>query len=301
MKHKMNLDEIRNERQKWMSWKNIAPLREALQSLPQGSWHVSLEDVVTISGACDSDAIEGVARVMMPWRKGPFEVCGVYIDTEWRSNLKYNLLRKHFDLKGKRVADIGCNNGYYLFRMQEDSPKLLVGFDPSALYKTQFDFINHFVKSEIVYELLGVEHLEFYEEKFDTIFCLGVLYHRSDPVAMLKSLYKGLDKEGEVYLDTFYISGEEEVALCPGASYSKIPNITFVPTISALKNWCLRAGFSSFEVLETAKTTADEQRKTDWIEGQSLEDFLDPNDSSKTVEGYEAPQRVYVRLKKGTK
>ena len=294
----MNLDEVRNERQKWMSWKNIAPLRETLESLPQSSWHVELGDVVKISGDCDKETIERVARMMMPWRKGPFEVCDVYIDTEWRSNLKYNLLRKHFNLKGKRVADIGCNNGYYLFRMQEDAPKSLVGFDPSALYKTQFDFINHFVKSEIVYELLGVEHLEFYEEKFDTIFCLGVLYHRSDPVMMLKSLFKGLDKEGEVYLDTFYISGEEEMALCPAESYSKIPNITFVPTINALKNWCLRAGFKSFEVLETAITTLDEQRKTDWIEGQSLEEFLDPKDASKTVEGYEAPQRVYVRLKK---
>ena len=68
--------------------------------------------------------------------------------------------------------------------------------------------INHFAKTDIVYELLGVEHLPLYEEKFDTIFCLGVLYHRSDPVAMLKQLYKGLDGSGEVYLDTFMIDGE---------------------------------------------------------------------------------------------
>jgi tRNA (mo5U34)-methyltransferase len=183
--------------------------------------------------------------------------------------------------------------------MQEDAPKSLVGFDPSPLYKTQFEFINHFVKSDIVYELLGVEHLEFYEEKFDVIFCLGVLYHRSDPVAMLKSLYKGLDKKGEVILDTFYIEGNDEVCLCPKSSYSKIPNIYFVPTIKALKNWCLRAGFKSFEVLETSITNSNEQRKTEWIEGESLENFLDENDKSKTVEGYPAPARVYVKLMKG--
>ena len=113
---------------------------------------------------------------------------------------------------------------------------------------------------------------------------------------MLKQLYKGLDKEGEVILDTFYIEGEEEMCLSPKSSYSKIPNIYFVPTIKALKNWCLRAGFSEFEVLETSKTDSNEQRKTSWIEGQSLEDFLDPNDDTKTVEGYLAPQRVYVKL-----
>jgi tRNA (mo5U34)-methyltransferase len=279
----MNLNQLREERQKWMTWKNIAPLRTALDSLEEGIWSVELGDIIKVSGDKPSN-IKEVAKLLMPWRKGPFELFDMYIDSEWKSNIKYNLLRKHFSLKERRVADIGCNNGYYLFRMQEDEPKLLVGFDPSPLYKTQFDLINHFVKSDIVYELLGVEHLEFYEEKFDTIFCLGVLYHRSDPVAMLKSLYKGLDNKGEVILDTFYIKGDDEMCLCPESSYSKIPNIYFVPTIKALKNWCLRAGFNSFEVLETSVTEADEQRKTEWIEGQSLEDFLDPNDKTKTVE-----------------
>ncbi len=297
----MNLIELRKTREKWMTWKNIAPLREAIESLADSDAKVELGDVVKISGDIDEQKIYDTAKLLMPWRKGPFEIGTTYIDTEWRSNIKYNLLRPYFNLKDKRVADIGCNNGYYLFRMQEDKPKSLVGFDPSPLYKTQFDFINHFAKTDIVYELLGVEHLEFYEEKFDTIFCLGVLYHRSDPVAMLKQLYKGLDKQGEVILDTFYIEGEGEMCLCPESSYSKIPNIYFVPTIGALKNWCLRAGFVSFEVLETSVTEADEQRKTEWIEGQSLEDFLDPNDNTKTVEGYPAPARIYVRLIKDKK
>ncbi|MBD3823812.1 MAG: tRNA 5-methoxyuridine(34)/uridine 5-oxyacetic acid(34) synthase CmoB [Epsilonproteobacteria bacterium] len=293
----MDLNLVRQEREKWLTWKNIAPLQEALKNLQEGSWHVNLGDCVEISGECHDD-VYTTARMMMPWRKGPFSICGTYIDSEWRSNVKYNLLRPHFNLNGKRVADIGCNNGYYLFRMQEDNPAKLVGFDPSALFMTQFQFVNHFVKSDIVYELLGVEHLEFYEEKFDFIFCLGVLYHRSDPVSMIKSLYKGLDKKGEVILDTFYIEGEEEICLTPALTYSKIPNIYFVPTIPALKNWCMRAGFDSFEVLETTTTTPDEQRKTEWIEGQSLEDFLDPDDADKTVEGYPAPRRVYVKLKK---
>jgi len=297
----MNLETVRKERQKWMTWKNIAPLRKAIEDLEVVKTSVSYEDVVHISGDFDEAKIFATAKLLMPWRKGPFQIGNTFIDSEWQSNIKYNLLRPYFDLKDKRVADIGCNNGYYMFRMLEDNPKALVGFDPSPLYKTQFDFINTFVKSEIVYELLGVEHLEFYEEKFDTIFCLGVLYHRSDPVAMLKQLYKGLDKQGEVILDTFYIEGESEMALCPESSYSKIPNIYFVPTIQALKNWCLRAGFTSFELLQTSVTEKNEQRKTEWIEGQSLEDFLDPQDSTKTVEGYPAPARVYVRLIKDKK
>ena len=294
----MELAAIREERRKWMTWKNIKPIREALEALPEIPCEMLLEDTVTLitNNTPDMEQIERTARLMMPWRKGPFDIFGLHIDTEWRSDLKYNLLRPHFNLEGKRVADIGCNNGYYLFRMLEDNPEKLIGFDPSAVYKCQFDLINHFAKTDIVYELLGVEHLPFYEEKFDVIFCLGVLYHRSDPVAMLKALTKGLDKKGEVILDTFMIDGDEEICLTPAGSYSKIPNIYFVPTVKALKNWCLRAGFKGFEVLEITTTTADEQRKTEWIEGQSLEDFLDPDDNSKTVEGYPAPKRVYVKL-----
>lgn len=296
----MNLMQVRQERQKWLTWKNIAPLKEIVDNLEAIDCEVRLDDAVTvISGDGHSIDLYKFAKEFMPWRKGPFDLFGLFIDSEWRSNLKYNLLRPYFDLKDKRVADIGCNNGYYLFRMQEDRPKRLVGFDPSPLFMMQFEFINHFVKSDIVYELLGVEHLEFYEEKFDFIFCLGVLYHRSDPVGMLKSLFRGLERGGEVILDTFYISGDDDICLTPETTYSKISNIYFVPTVKALKNWCMRAGFSDFEVLATTVTDESEQRKTEWIGGESLVDFLDQDDKTKTIEGYEAPKRVFVKLKKG--
>jgi len=296
----MDLTQLRQERRKWLTWKNIAPLQQAIKALPvYGDAQIRLGDAVEvhIPNLIHEDAakIEQTARMMLPWRKGPFGINDLFIDSEWQSQIKYNLLEPHFDLQDKVVGDIGCNNGYYLFRMQTQQPKKLVGFDPSAIYCSQFQFIDHFVRSNITYEMLGVEHVEFYEHKFDTLFCLGVLYHRSDPVGMLKSLYKGLNKDGELILDTFMIDGAEEIVLTPKERYSKIPNIYFIPTVNALKNWCYRAGFAEVEVLEIKKTDLNEQRKTKWIETQSLEDFLDPNDPDKTVEGYPAPKRVYIK------
>lgn len=296
----MDIELLKQERQKWLTWKDIKPLREALKSLEPSEASIMIEDTIMIDADVSNaykEKIDSIARMMKPWRKGPFKVFDTFIDSEWNSAIKYNLLKPYFNLKDKCVADIGCNNGYYMFRMLEQSPTKIVGFDPSPLCLTQFDFINHFVKSDIKYELLGIEHLEFYKEKFDTIFCLGVLYHRPDPVGALKSLKKGLNKNGELFLDTFMIDGEEEIALTPNKTYSKIPNIYFVPTIPALKNWCLRAGFKEFEVLEIKKTLPDEQRKTEWIPGQSLDNFLDKDDPNYTVEGYPAPKRVYIRAK----
>ncbi|WP_187646808.1 tRNA 5-methoxyuridine(34)/uridine 5-oxyacetic acid(34) synthase CmoB [Nitrosophilus labii] len=300
----MDIESIKKERKSWLKWKNIAPLRELLSILPDiNVSKIELEDVVKIEGEVTKQQREYISEVSLalrPWRKGPFDIFGTFIDSEWKSNIKYNLLKKHFHLKGKSVADIGCNNGYYMFRMLKEKPKEIVGFDPSPLFKTQFDFINRYVKSDIVYELLGVEHLPFYHKKFDVIFCLGVLYHRSDPIVMLKWLKQGLKRDGEVYLDTFYIEGEEPIALCPAKTYSKISNVHFVPTVAALKNWCEKAGFDSFEVLAKKPTTFEEQRKTKWILGESLEDFLDKDNPNLTVEGYPAPKRVYVRLKVGS-
>lgn len=297
----MNLDIVRQERLGWLEWKDIKPMREALKTLPcRDTITCSFGDVIDIQGlhVKDAEAISTCAKTLMPWRKGPFQILNTFIDTEWQSFIKYNLLEPHFNLEGKVVGDIGCNNGYYLFRMLTQRPKKLVGFDPSALYKTQFDFINHFIQSDIVYEMLGVEHLPHYEHRFDTLFCLGVLYHRSDPIQTLKSLYQGLNAGGELILDTFMIDGESPVALCPSKTYSKIPNVYFVPTIPALYNWLERAKFRNIELLEVRITDKDEQRKTDWIYGESLENFLDPNNPTLTIEGFPAPKRVYIKAKR---
>ncbi|MGM0534385.1 MAG: tRNA 5-methoxyuridine(34)/uridine 5-oxyacetic acid(34) synthase CmoB, partial [Campylobacterota bacterium] len=227
----MDIDAIKKERQKWMGWKNIAPIRQALDALPACTSSVSLGDTIEITTDLDDAVIEKTAKMMIPWRKGPFAINSVFIDSEWQSFLKYNLLAPHFDVDGKSVADIGCNNGYYLFRMSGQGAKELVGFDPSALNLCQFDFLDRFIQSGIRYELLGVEHLPFYEQTFDLIFCLGVLYHRIDPIGTLKSLRRGLNKGGEMILDTFMIDGEQEVALTPRGRYSRMRNVFFIPTV----------------------------------------------------------------------
>lgn len=302
----MNLEILQKKKEECRTWKNVEPwflqLKEACK-IEKSNLKIDYGDWFSIGNRADLsdeeyEIIVQTAKKLIPWRKGPFKIFDLEIDSEWQSNIKYNLIRPYFNLKDKIVADIGCNNGYYMFRMLEDCPKRLIGFDPSPLTLHQFELINHFVKSDIVYEMLGVEHLEFYNHKFDFIFMLGVLYHRPDPVGTLKSLARGLNSKGEILIDTFMIDGDDEICLTPNKRYSKIPNIYFIPTIPALKNWLERAGFENIEVLATTVTTSEEQRKTPWSFDESLEDFLDPNDSSKTVEGYPAPKRVYVKARK---
>lgn len=259
---------------------------------------LSLNESVDI--ACErefDDEIRQIALALKPWRKGPFRINELFIDSEWQSFVKFNLLKPYLsELSGKVVADVGCNNGYYMFKMLEFSPAKLVGFDPSTRTFLQFRLLNALAKTPINYELLGIESVPAYAHKFDIIFCLGVIYHRSDPVKMLKELKASLNKGGVVFLDTLFIEDEREIALVPRQTYSKIANIYFVPSVSALRNWCERAGFVGFKVLASKATDTFEQRQTAWSEGYSLQDFLNPANSNLTCEGYPAPKRVYVRL-----
>jgi len=299
----IDLNKLRQEREKCIEWKNIKPRWEAIRGLPkindvQIKIGDSIEIILNNLSLEDEKYIYDTAKLIQPWRKGPFQISTTFIDSEWQSYIKYDLLKPYFNITNKIVGDIGCNNGYYLFRMMAENPKKLVGFDPSSIPYCQFKFLEHFIQSGIKYELLGIEHVEFYEHKFDILFCLGVLYHRPNPIGSLKSLYKGLNWGGELILDTFMIDGEDEICLTPKKRYSKIPNIYFIPTVNALKNWCYRAGFEEVEVLEISKTKLEEQRKTEWINTESLDDFLDNEDDSKTVEGYPAPKRVYIKAKK---
>ncbi|EDM24483.1 tRNA 5-methoxyuridine(34)/uridine 5-oxyacetic acid(34) synthase CmoB [Caminibacter mediatlanticus] len=299
----MNIEEILKEREEWFKWKNIAPIVTQLNNLKlkMKNWKIDsffLNNTIEINlSNYDKDFLLNTAKMLKPWRKGPFKVGDIFIDSEWKSYIKWNTLIPFLDLENKDILDVGCNNGYYMFRMLEMDPKSITGFDPSALFNLQFEFINSFINSKIKieYKLLGVEHIPYYHKKFDVIFCMGVLYHRKDPIDMLKTLKAGLKKGGEVILDTLIIEGNEEVALSP-LRYAKMKNVYFIPTLKTLYNWIKRANFSDVKFIGKRYTTTNEQRKTDWIEGESLESFLNKT-QTKTIEGYDPPLRCYLKLK----
>lgn len=277
--------------------KNIKDIYEEIFLLPKIKTKNTIGDIIKIQAIEDISNLNKINQLcisLKPWRKGPFKIIQNEINSEWDSSIKFNIIKNHLDICNKNVADIGCNNGYYMFRMLDLNPKSITGFDPSALCKCQFDFVNHFIKSEIKFELLGLHDLVHYDEKFDYLICLGVLYHRSDPIECLKILRKSLNKNGILILDSIIIDSNLPISLSP-MRYAKMKNIYFIPSKSALEVWLKKAGFKNIEIIKIMKTTTKEQRKTQWINTQSLEDFLDSNDSNKTIEGYPSPIRIYIK------
>lgn len=259
-------------------------------------------DVVRIGSPNDisneeQEQVYKVLRGFMPWRKGPYQVFGIDIDAEWRSNRKWSRVLPNLpDLSGKIVADVGSSNGYYMFRMSPHKPKAVIGFEPYIHHYFTFQTLNSFAGLSNLYsELLGVEHLGLFTNCFDIVFLMGILYHRVSPVESLKEVKKSIKPGGVVIVESQAIPGDEPMALFPEARYAKVPGTYFVPTAVCLKNWMIRAGFCDVEIFCSHPMSNKEQRKTDWMVFESYDDFIDQDDPTLTVEGYPAPLRVFLK------
>ena len=242
------------------------------------------------------DELEQHLRLLMPWRKGPMSIIGLDINTEWHSDWKWDRVQPHLDsLKGKQVLDIGCGNGYYALRSYGQGADLVVGVDPGQKYIMQFYALKKYLGNIPVHLLpLGIEDIPPSLKAFDTVFSMGVLYHRRSPLDHLYELRDCLKPGGELVLETLVIEGDVNSVLVPTDRYQQMRNVWFLPSCDALVLWMERCGFKNVRVVDVTKTTIDEQRATDWMTFDSLENFLDPNDSTKTIEGYPGPMRAVV-------
>ncbi|MBI5451671.1 MAG: tRNA 5-methoxyuridine(34)/uridine 5-oxyacetic acid(34) synthase CmoB [Gammaproteobacteria bacterium] len=237
-----------------------------------------------------------VLRQLHPWRKGPFSIFGIDIDSEWRSDQKWQRLAPHISgLQGRLVLDVGCGNGYYGWRMLGAGAGLVIGIEPMALFNVQFQAIKHYQPTMPLHVLpLAVEEVPVDLQAFDTVFSMGVLYHRRSPLDHLLELKGMLRSGGELVLETLVIDGGIDQVLLPEGRYAKMRNVWFIPSCLMLERWLLRCGFTAVRIVDVSTTSVSEQRRTEWMHFESLADFLAPGDPLRTLEGYPAPRRAVV-------
>lgn len=230
---------------------------------------------------------------LIPWRKGPITLFNEFIDTEWRSDWKWDRVKPYLHLKDRNVLDVGCGNGYHMWRALADKPARVLGIDPSPRFVVQFYMLKKYYQGKTPIDLLpiGIQDLPGHE-LFDTVLSMGVLYHRRSPMDHLIELADQLRPGGQLLLETLVIEGAENDVLLPDGRYAKMPNVWFIPSVLALSKWIKRAGFTDIQCVDESVTTFEEQRTTDWMRFHSLKDFLDPNNPELTFEGYPRPRRA---------
>ncbi len=282
---------------------DIPRWREELFSLPDLEIVKSIIDEpivkASINGSLSKIEINRFTKSLMglhPWRKGPFEVAGIKINTEWRSDFKWGRIQKFIKtLNGKRVLDVGCGSGYHCWRMLGEGADLVLGIDPSPLFVFQFWAIQKYLSQSRVCVLPAkLEYLPKKLKAFDTVFSMGVLYHRRSPFDHLRLLKEATADGGQVILETLVIEGGENDVLIPENRYSNMGNVWFIPSVPSLCKWFKKMKFKDLEVVDISATTIEEQRSTDWMQFNSLSSFLDPRDPTKTIEGYPAPRRALI-------
>lgn len=268
---------------------------------PYCAHYRELKSSVTLGQASELTAgeqrkLENLLQHLHPWRKGPYHLFGIHIDTEWRSDWKWDRVLPHITpLQGRRVLDVGCGSGYHMWRMLGEEARLVVGIDPSPLFLCQFSAIKQLAGNDerIHFLPLGIEQLPKLEA-FDTVFSMGVLYHRRSPIDHLLQLRDQLRDGGELILETLIVDGGPNEVLVPGERYAQMRNVWFIPSGLALVRWLEKCGFENVRIVDESTTSTDEQRRTAWMRNDSLAEFLDPTDPSLTIEGYPAPKRAVL-------
>ncbi len=231
--------------------------------------------------------------LLHPWRKGPFFLDNIHLDTEWRSDWKWDRIAPQLsDMDQQTILDVGCGNGYHLFRMSGMGARAVVGIDPSQKFYAQFMAINKLMKVDNVWHLpIALEDLPPIKG-FDKVFSMGVLYHRRSPIEHIRQLKSFVRKGGELILETLVVDGDESTALVPTDRYAQMRNVWFLPSVSALTRWMARCDLQDIQLIDINQTSLQEQRSTDWMTFHSLANYLDPKNTSLTVEGYPAPKRA---------
>lgn len=273
---------------------NLPGWLAALEALPDlAAAEVDLGDCVTASGpvsAGDRERLEAVLQALHPWRKGPFELFGVRIDSEWRSDWKWQRVAPHLDeLAGRRVLDVGCGNGYFGWRMLAAGAAQVIGVDPSVLYCLQHRAVARYLRCP-ANQVLPLRFEELPDARFDTVFSMGVIYHRRDPDDHAARLFRHTRPGGQVVLESLVVNAARPLE--PAERYARMRNVWVVPTPAQLEAWLRSAGFVDVRVVDVTPTSTAEQRATGWMRFESLQQALDPEHPERTVEGYPAPVRA---------
>ncbi|MCX7068731.1 MAG: tRNA 5-methoxyuridine(34)/uridine 5-oxyacetic acid(34) synthase CmoB [Methylococcales bacterium] len=275
--------------------------QSVIQQLPElnPSQRLLDADAVQIGNSGDLSYIqqaqlEQCLRALHPWRKGPYQLFGTHIDTEWRSHWKWDRLKNHLaPLEHRLILDVGCGNGYHCWRLLGAGAKMVVGIDPTLLNVMQFQLIKKLHGTAPVYVLpLGIESVPSNLQVFDTVFSMGVLYHRRSPIDHLLELKGCLQQGGELVLETLVIDGGLGEVLVPEHRYAKMRNVWFLPSCDTLMSWLKRCGFKNVRLVDVTTTSIEEQRSTEWMQFHSLQDFLHPENPQLTCEGLPAPKRA---------
>lgn len=140
----------------------------------------------------DTTTIQQRVRALGPWfhdldlqgvRTAPDHPLGNFLQELWST------VSAAFpeDMTGKTVLDVGCNAGFYTFRMAERGAEV-VGIDHDSRYLAQARFAAEVLGHDVELHRMEAYDVTALGRSFDYVIFMGVLYHLRHPLLALDRL-----------------------------------------------------------------------------------------------------------------
>jgi len=136
------------------------------------------------------------------------------------------------DMRGFRVLDVGCSDGFFSFEMEQRGASVLaMDFVPETY--SGFSVVKRIIGSSVEYRMDNIYNLspEGYGE-FDLVLFLGVLYHLRNPLGGLDAIRSVMKQGGTLFVGTMMI---DDYFLLPDGSVTTLEAIN--PMLGSIPLW----------------------------------------------------------------
>jgi tRNA (mo5U34)-methyltransferase len=192
---------------------------------------------------------------------------GIYAPGTARDH-RYRMPAIPEDFRGLRVLDVGAFDGFYAFLAEARGARRVVAVDNEQYVEwvrdrwgaelsggEGFHAIKQLLSSSVEYRRLDAFELDRLSERFDFIFCAGILHRVEAPERLLAVMRRRLAEGGRVLLETHGVfdqpdDGDPIHRYGPGEVYPDDEYVYWGFTDAGLDLLARRAGYAGFELFD---------------------------------------------------
>ena len=146
---------------------------------------------------------------------------GIYTPGAARDH-RYRVSALPEDFAGMSVLDVGCFDGFYAFLAERRGAEHVVAID-NEQYRLWvasrwgvelrggegFRAVHRLLRSAVEYRRMDAFALDGLEERFDLVYCFGILHRVENPLGLLRVLRRRTVSGGVVLVETYGVGPED--------------------------------------------------------------------------------------------
>jgi tRNA (mo5U34)-methyltransferase len=184
---------------------------------------------------------------------------------------RYRVAMLPADFAGARVLDVGTFDGFYAFLAERRGAERVLAVD-NEQYRLWvasrwgirlaggegFRAIHRLLGSKVGYRRMDALALEGLDERYDFVYCCGILHRVENPLGLLRVLRRRTVSGGTLLIETYGLSPEQQDGAAirvsrPGEVYARDEFVYWAFGDAALERLARIAGFSQVEPFQSVQ------------------------------------------------